>query len=120
MSKKKNNKVKKRKGESYMDALSREQQEHGDLVADIMTQINFDAACFAARDVFHMGPERAVKFRDAMLEYTKEICALVYTDGKTDEKLEHSMNKIDKGLEKIVGKKNFVPFLVRYVTRAGD
>lgn len=119
MSNKKNNKVKKRKGESYMDALCRQQNERGEYAADIMSQINFDAACFAARDVFHMGPERAVKFKEAMEDYAREICTLVYHDGKADEKLEHSIQKVDEGLVKIVGKKNFVPFLVRYGTRIG-
>lgn len=119
MSNKKNNKVKKRKGETYVDALCRSQYERNDYVADIMSQINFDAACFAARDVFHMGPERTVKFKTAMEEYAREICTLVYHDGKADEMLEHSIQKIDEGLEKIVGKKNFVPFLVRYGTRTG-
>jgi hypothetical protein len=117
MSKKKNNKVKKRKGESYMDALSRTQQEQDDLVADIMSQINFDAACFAARDVFHMGPSRAPKFKEAMEEYAREICRLVFVDAKTDDELVHSMGKIDEGLLKIVGKENFVAHDIRYGRR---
>lgn len=116
-SKKKKNKVKKLKGESYMDALSRTQQEDNDLVADIMSQINFDAACFAARDVFHMGPSRAPKFKAAMEEYAREICKLVFIDGKTDDELVHSMAKIDEGLLKIVGKETFVPHEERYGRR---
>ena len=118
MSKKKNNKVKKRKGESYMDALSRTQQEQDDFVADIMSQISFDAACFVARDVFHMGPSRAPKFKAAMEEYAYEICKLVFVDGKADEELVHSMAKIDEGLLKIVGKENFVPNTERYGRRS--
>ena len=118
MSKKKNNKVKKRKGESYMDALSRTQQEQDDFVAVIMSQISFDAACFAARDVFHMGPSRAPKFKAAMEEYAYEICKLVFVDGKADEELVHSMAKIDEGLLKIVGKENFVPNTARYGRRS--
>lgn len=86
MSKKKNNKVKKRKGESYMDALS-------------------------------MGPSRAPKFKEAMEEYAREICRLVFVDGKTDDELVHSMGKIDEGLLKIVGKENFVAHDIRYGRR---
>ena len=117
MSKKKNNKVKKRKGENLVDALCREQYERNDYVADIMTQIAFDAACFAARDVFHMGPTRAPKFKAAMEEYAREICRLVFVDGKTDDELVHSMGKIDEGLLKIVGKENFVAHEERYGRR---
>ena len=114
MSNKKKNKVKKQKGESFMDALCRNEQTKDDFLAEIMSQINFDAACFAARDVFQMGPKRAVEFKAKMESYTHDICKLVYTDAKADEKLEHSMQKIDEGLEKIVGKENFVPHRIRY------
>jgi hypothetical protein len=113
----KHNKVKKRKGESYMDSLTRNQRESNDMVAEIMSQINFDAACFAARDVFHMGPSRAPKFKAAMEEYAREICRLVFVDGKADDELDYSMAKIDEGLLKIVGKDNFVSNEARYGSR---
>ena len=116
MSKKKNNKVKKQQGENYAQALSRKKQAHDDWIADIMSQINFDAACFAARDVFHMGSTRAPKFRDAMEKYSYEICKIVFAD-KDDEELVHSMATIDQGLLKIVGEENFVPSRIRYVGR---
>ena len=116
MSKKKNNKVKKQQGETYAQALSRKKQAHDDWIADIMSQINFDAACFAARDVFHMGPTRAPKFKESMEGYVYEICKIVFSD-KDDEELVHSMATLDRGLLKIVGEKNFVPSRIRYVGR---
>jgi hypothetical protein len=82
-----------------------------------MSQINFDAACFAARDVFHMGPKRATEFKKAMEGYARTICRLVFVDGKTDDELVYSMGKIDEGLLKIVGKENFVAHEERYGRR---
>lgn len=117
MSKKKNNKVKKQKGESYMDALTRDKYEHGDMTADIMSQINFDAACFACRDVFHMGPVRAARFKAKMEAYAMEIGRLVFADCRDDEDFVHSMKTIDEGLLDIVGVDNFVSARRRYLQR---
>lgn len=117
MSKKKHNKVKKQKGETYMDALCRDKCALGELTADIMSQIDFDAACFACRDVFHMGPKRATEFKKAMERYAMEIGRLVFADCKDDEDFVHSMATNDEGLHKIVGEENFVSARRRYLQR---
>jgi hypothetical protein len=82
-----------------------------------MSQINFDAACFANRDVFHMGPKRAEQFKAKMEAYAKQIGRLVFADCKDDEDFVYSMKSIDEGLLDIVGEKNFVSSRKRYLNR---
>ena len=112
-SKKKNNAVKKHK-QNYAGALKEQQQIQSSRYAEIRGQIDFDAACIAANEVFHMGPSRAQAFAKAMMETAHEIGEMFIEDARGDATLEYSKTKLDEKLLKIVGKDNFVPYDLRY------
>lgn len=117
MSKRKNNKAVKRHGQNYADVLKEQQQEKSSMYAEIRGQIDFDAACIAANEVFHMGPGRAKAFARAMMEAAHEIGNMFVEDSKGDVTLEYSKTKLDERLLKIVGKDNFEPYEIRYGRR---
>lgn len=117
MSKKKHNKAVKRHGQNYADVLKEKQQNQSTMYAEIRSQIDFDAACIAANEVFHMGPGRAKAFAKAMMEAAHEIGNMFIEDSKGDVTLEYSKTKLDERLLKIVGKENFEPYEIRYGRR---
>lgn len=81
---------------------------------DMTMQIVQDASCFAAHDVFQMGPGRAVDFCIAVRNYTNEMVHLIRDDQDDDEDFVYSKAKIDEKLKKIIGEKNFAPWEERY------
>lgn len=85
--------------------------------AEIRAQIDMDAACMAANDVFQMGPTRAKAFCEAMAMYTMEIGDMVLEDAKGDATLEYSKTTLDRRIREIVGDENFQPWEVRYGRR---
>lgn len=116
MSKRKHNAVK-RHGQNYADVLKEKQQNRSAMYAEIRSQIDFDAACIAANEVFHMGPGRAKAFAKAMMEAAHEISEMFVEDSQGDVTLEYSKTKLDERLLKIVGKENFEPYEIRYGRR---
>lgn len=80
----------------------------------MILQIGQDAGCFAANEVFKMGPGRAPDFCVAYREKVNEIVSRIFEDQKDDNDFVYSKTKIDEGLEKIVGKENFAPYEERY------
>jgi len=82
--------------------------------AEIRGQIDCDAACMAANDIFQMGPSRAKAFMDKMTEYVNEIGKMTLEDAKADVTLEYTKATLDKRIKDIVGEENFQPWDVRY------
>ncbi len=80
---------------------------------DILKQFCVDSAFMAANDVFQMGPGRCEEFGRAMIGYLEELCAMINEDGKTDEDLTYTREKVDQRLKKICGSK-FQPWEERY------
>ena len=85
--------------------------------AEIRAQIDMDAACMAANEVFQMGPTRARAFCEAMSKYTAEIGNMFLEDAKDDVTLEYSKVTLDRRIKEIVGEENFDPWEVRYGRR---
>ena len=81
---------------------------------DMAMQMVQDAACFAAHDVFKMGPGRAVDFCIAIREYANEMVHLMRDDQKDDKEFVYTKAKVDEKLCRIVGKENFLPWELRY------
>ena len=81
---------------------------------DMAMQIVQDASCFAAHDVFQMGPGRAVDFCAKTREYANEMIRFIRDDQDDDEDFEYSKAKIDEELKRIVGAENFAPWEERY------
>lgn len=77
-------------------------------------QMCFDVACFAARDVFGLGPGRFQAFFDAYRKRYDEVAKLIHEDAKADVGIEYARETIDKGLKDIVGEQNFCPWEERY------
>ena len=82
---------------------------------DMAMQVVQDAACFAAHDMFKMGPGRAVDFCVAIRDYTNEMMLLMKEDLQDDQNFEYTKAKIDDELKRIVGEENFTPWEGRYV-----
>ena len=101
----------------YAKALSFAEKHTKANYAEIRSQIDLDAACMAANDVFQMGPSRAKAFVQAMIEHTNEIATMFVEDAKADETLEYSKVTLDKRIKEIVGEDNFSPWEVRYGRR---
>ena len=85
--------------------------------AEIRAQIDMDAACMAANEVFQMGPTRAKAFCEAMMKYTVEIGEMFLEDAKDDVTLEYSKVTLDRRIKEIVGEENFTPWEIRYGRR---
>ena len=81
---------------------------------DTSMQMVQDAACFAAHDIFKMGPGRAVDFCAAIRDYANEMIKLMGSDLNDDQDYEYTKAKIDDALKRIVGEENFAPWEVRY------
>ena len=81
---------------------------------DQSMQMVQDAACFAAHDMFKMGPGRAVDFCAAIRDYANEMIKLMSYDLDDDQDYEYTKAKIDEALKRIVGEENFAPWEVRY------
>ena len=112
MSKKKHNKVKKAKGQNYADVLEEQQSRRSSIYADIRQQIIVDGATLACNEVFHMGPGRAARFMESLINHVNEIAALFV--GDDDPEMVYAKTKLDERLLKIVGKENFCPHDMRY------
>lgn len=82
---------------------------------DMAMQVVQDAACFAAHDMFKMGPGRAIDFCVAIRDYTNEMMKLMNSDLDDDQDYEYTKAKIDEALKCIVGEENFTPWEGRYV-----
>lgn len=85
--------------------------------AEIRAQIDMDAACMAANEVFQMGPSRSRAFCEAMMRYAMEIGEMFLEDAKSDVTLEYSKVTLDRRIKEIVGEQNFQPWEVRYGSR---
>lgn len=81
---------------------------------DMAMQVVQDAACFAAHDMFKMGPGRAIDFCAVIRDYTNEMMRLMNSDLKDDQDFEYTKAKIDEALKRIVGEQNFTPWESRY------
>ena len=101
----------------YAKALRYAQEKVAAERAEIRAQIDMDAACMAANDVFQMGPSRARAFCEAMMRYTMEIGTMFIEDSKSDVTLEYSKTTLDRRIKSIVGEDNFQPWEVRYGSR---
>ena len=80
---------------------------------DILRQMCIDSAFMAANDVFLMGPGRCEQFGQAMVDYLSEMAGMINEDGKTDNDLTYTCEKVDQRLKKICGDK-FCPWEERY------
>lgn len=89
-------------------------QWHGNLL-----QQNMDATLMAANDRYQTGPEDCGEFGGDILEYQREIAALINSDYQDDKELVYSKAKIDQRLEEICGDQ-FQPWDVRYKTRGQE
>ena len=101
----------------YAKALEYAKKHTSTRYAEIRSQIDLDAACMAANDVFQMGPTRAKAFVEAMINYTNEIATMFVEDAMADASLEYSKVTLDKRIREIVGDENFDPWDVRYGRR---
>lgn len=81
---------------------------------DMAMQVVQDAACFAAHDMFKMGPGRAIDFCASIRDYTNEMMKLMKNDLTDDQDYEYTKAKIDEALKRIVGEQNFTPWESRY------
>lgn len=117
MSKKKKNKVKKVRGENFVSVLERQTEIACNDRAEIRAQIDEEAACYAAHEVFGMGAGRAKAFIDAMHAHQLRLSMMFLGDAKDDEEMAYAKAKNDEDLKKIVGKNNFEPHDIRYGRR---
>lgn len=117
MSKKKHNKVKKLRGENYVSVLERQTEIACNDRAEIRAQIDEEAACYAAHEIFGMGAGRAKAFIDAMHAHQLRLSLMFLDDAKDDEEMAYAKAKNDEDLKKIVGKDNFEAHDIRYGKR---
>lgn len=80
----------------------------------IRFQMSLDAACLAAHEVFGMGAGRSQRFVDAFNKYMNDLAELIGDDAKADPEIEYAKAKLDKVLEPIIGKEQFLSFDERY------
>lgn len=90
--------------------MMKQAKEERKAMTNTAVQMAFDAACFAAHEVFQMGPGRAKAFQQAYQKAWMEIAKTITSD---TQDLEYSKAKIDDGLKEIIGK-DFVPWEERY------
>lgn len=76
-------------------------------------QLICDAAFLAANRMFHMGPSRAVEYREIQEKELKWIVGLMMEDQKDDPNFEYAKAKVDERLRPICGG-NFQPWEERY------
>lgn len=80
----------------------------------VRLMLGFDAAIYAAHEVFGMGPGRAAAFAEAYNSAMEELAQLYITDGNDDRDMVYAKAKRDETMRKIVGEQNFVPFDLSY------
>ena len=117
MSNKKHNKVKKVKGQNFVSVLEMQTERACQNRAEIRAQIDEEAACYAAHEVFGMGPGRAKRFIDSMRAHQARLSLMFLSDAKDDKEFVYSKAKNDEDYKKIVGKENFEPHDMRYNKR---
>ena len=92
----------------------RERKAEREARTNTAVQMSFDVACFAAHDVFGMGPGRFPAFMAAYKKRYAEVAGLIHEDAKNDVDIEYARDTIDRGLKEIVGEDNFEPWEKRY------
>lgn len=98
----------------YAQVLLRAMEEANRVSSDVRGQIDLDAALIALDDIFEPTEEQAEAFKERMGETILEIARLTTEDSRCDTTMEYSKEVIDRRLRQILGKKNYVPYDIRY------
>ena len=85
--------------------------------AELRAQIDLDAAIMAVGEIFNADQEKAIAFGKKMMELESDIMELVINDAKDDVELVYTKATLDRGLAKVLGQENLVPYDIRYGSR---
>ena len=105
---------KRKPNNAYLAKLQAKKAEEQAARSHVDIQLAMDSAVIAAHNTFHRKGEIIIEFANEFNKVFKELSLMIIDDGKYDEELVYTKEKVDAKLKYICGEGNVASWDERY------